>query len=77
MTSGSLCGVMVSTLPGNASDVDSIPSIGVRMSFSMLPHDTGAVTMILYKLRDVWLLYTPCVCIRKVIAWLCVCECGH
>ena len=53
VTSGSLHGVMVSSLGRNASDVDSIPTLGVIFPIFITSHNTGAMTRILYKLRIV------------------------
>ena len=67
MTTGSLGGVMVSTLVQNAIDVGSIPTLGAVFPIFVSPHDIGAVTRILYKLCTVWLLNLPCVFIHIYI----------
>ena len=59
VTSGSLGGEMVSTPAQNASNVDSIPTLGTTFHHT---HDTGAMTRILYKLCTVWLVGKGIVC---------------
>ena len=67
VTSGSLSSVIVSTPDQNAREVGAIPTLGAIFPIFITPMKLVAVTMILYKLRTVWLLNLPCV--------MCVCVC--
>ena len=59
---------MVCTLAWNAKDVGFDFRSRRDISNFHHPHDSGAVTRILYKLCVVWLLNLPCVCICNAIA---------
>ena len=61
VTSGSLGGVMVSTLVWNTRDVASILILGTIFPIFITPMTLVAVIMNLYKLHAVWLLNVPCV----------------
>ena len=61
VTSGSLGGVMVSTLVQNARDMDSIPPLGATFPNFITRMTLVAVPKILYKRHAVWLLNVPCV----------------
>ena len=75
VTTGSLVGVMVSTLAQNARGVGLIPALGTIVPIFITPVMLVAMAMILYKLCDVWLLNLPCAC---VYVWsLPVCNCKH
>ena len=71
VTSGSLGGVMVSTLAWNASDVDPIPALGAIFPIFITPVTLVAMSMILYKLHAVWSLNLPCV---RLLPYVCNCK---
>ena len=56
VTSEIIDDVMVSTLTLNTRDVGSIPALDVIFPIFITPMTLVSVTMILYKLRTVWLL---------------------
>ena len=66
MTIGSVGGVMFSTLAQNTRDVASIHALGTIFPIFITPMRLVAVTMIIYKLCDVWSLNLPCVCMQDI-----------
>ena len=62
VTSGSLCGGMVARDVGLSLALGTIFPVFITLTTLVI------MTIILYKLHDVWLLNLPCICICKAIA---------
>ena len=54
-----------------------ILALGAIFPIFITPKTLVSLTMIPYRLCDVWLLSLPCECIFKVIACMYVCNCKH
>ena len=67
ITSGSLDGVIVSSLVRNERDIGSIPAQGAIFPIFITPTTLVAVTCFMYKFHTAWLLTLLCVCICKRI----------
>ena len=70
VTTGSLGGLMVSTLSWNTRDVGSVPALGTIFHIVIALTTLIGMTIKLYKLRTVWLLKLPCVCIGRCLAYM-------
>ena len=70
VTSGSLDGVMVSTVAQNARDVVLIPALNIIFLILITAMTLVAMAMILYWLYVAWLLNLTCVCLCDVTAYM-------
>ena len=68
VTSGSLGGVIISTLVQNVRDTGLILVLGTIFPIFITPITLVAMTMMLYKLCAVWLLNLPFMYIFKMTA---------